>query len=273
MKTFLFDTFNRYKRYSENLDVKTTLCNKTWCVFNNSGEKEVCIFEEDGGLIVSINGSVTNAKWKYIPANKSLIISSDKKNGMYQPAFIDNVIFSLQLDGTNNYAFLIDEANKDNFQPKTLIDIENYFSKKELAIKNQEKRQKALLVANERAMEEAHLLKIRKERADEVERERKSQKVQKILSTDPHYLKLNLKLHFLDKRLKSIKVFILLCLFIVCFLIIISIISQSNFFVLLTLIAFLGMLIFTFWALICHRIGEETMTKLSEYRQMITNKV
>lgn len=37
MKTFLFDTFNKYKRFSESLDVETILCNKTWFVFNSSG--------------------------------------------------------------------------------------------------------------------------------------------------------------------------------------------------------------------------------------------
>lgn len=44
MKTYLFDTFNRYKRFSEKLDAKTILCNKSWWVFNDSGEKEVYIF-------------------------------------------------------------------------------------------------------------------------------------------------------------------------------------------------------------------------------------
>ena len=48
MQTFLFDIFNRYKRFSENLDVKTVLCNKTWFVFNNSGEWEIYIFQENG---------------------------------------------------------------------------------------------------------------------------------------------------------------------------------------------------------------------------------
>ena len=59
MQTFLFDIFNRYKRFSENLDVKTVLCNKTWFVFNNSGEREIYIFQENGKLKISLNGKVT----------------------------------------------------------------------------------------------------------------------------------------------------------------------------------------------------------------------
>ena len=70
MKTYLFDTFNRYKRFSEELDAKTILCNKSWWVFNDSEEKELYIFNTDGSLIISVSGKVTNATWKYIPANK-----------------------------------------------------------------------------------------------------------------------------------------------------------------------------------------------------------
>ncbi len=48
MKTYLFETLNRYKRFSESLDAKTVLSNKAWVVFNDEGEKQVYIFQEDG---------------------------------------------------------------------------------------------------------------------------------------------------------------------------------------------------------------------------------
>ena len=108
MKTYLFDTFNRYKRFSEELDAKTILCNRSWWVFNDSGEKEVYIFNTDGTLIIAVSGKVTNATWQYIPANKSLIITGNNQSYMVHPAFYDQMIFALQVDGTNDYAFLID---------------------------------------------------------------------------------------------------------------------------------------------------------------------
>ena len=76
MKTYLFDTINRYKRFSEKLDVQTVICNKSWWVFNDSGEKELYIFNEDGTLDVSFGGRVTEGKWRYVSANKSIIVSS-----------------------------------------------------------------------------------------------------------------------------------------------------------------------------------------------------
>ena len=48
MKTYLLETLNRYKRFSESLDAKAVLSNKAWVVFNDEGEKQVYIFQEDG---------------------------------------------------------------------------------------------------------------------------------------------------------------------------------------------------------------------------------
>lgn len=131
MKTFLFDTFNKYKRLSESLDVETTLCNRTWVVFNNSGEKEIYIFQAKGKLLISLNGKVTHATWEYIPVNKSLIISGNNQSYMVHAAYVDNILFALNIDGTNEYAFLIDENNKQNFQPQSYNDIKYYFQAKE----------------------------------------------------------------------------------------------------------------------------------------------
>lgn len=148
MKTYLLDTLNRYKRFSENLDVRTVLCNKSWWVFNDCGEKEVYIFEGDGSLIISLSGKVTNATWKYIAANKSLIISGNEQSYMLHPAFMDGVIFVLQLDGTNECSFMIDEGNTVSFKPKSLTDLNLYFEKKEqllIEAERQAKREQELL--------------------------------------------------------------------------------------------------------------------------------
>ena len=100
-------------------------------VFNNSGEKETYIFQESGILIISLNGKVTNATWQYIPANKSLIISGNEQSYMVHAAYVDNILFVLQVDGTKECAFLIDENNRQNFQPKSYNDIKKHFEVKE----------------------------------------------------------------------------------------------------------------------------------------------
>lgn len=163
MKTYLFDTFNRYKRFSEELDAKTILCNKSWWVFNDSGEKEVYIFNTDGSLIISVSGKVTNVTWKYIPANKSIIISGNNQSYMVHPAFYDNMIFALQVDGTNEYSFLIDERSLPSTNLRTFNDLELYFAEKERqAVLAEERKQQAAIEA---------------QRQREIEREQKREEI------------------------------------------------------------------------------------------------
>lgn len=171
MKAYLFNAINRYKRFSEELDAKTILCNKAWWVFNDSGEKEVYIFNADGTLIISVSGRVTNATWQYVSANKSLIISGDNQSYMVRPVFYDNMVFALQIDGTNECVFLIDENNLSNIQVRSLSDLNRYFDEKEKKelLKEEQSRQAALQAQIQREIEED---KIRKQKEEETERNR-----------------------------------------------------------------------------------------------------
>ena len=130
MKTYLFDTINRYKRFSEELDVKTVICNKSWWVFNDSGEKELYIFNPDGKLDVIYSGRVTEGAWRYVSANKSIIVSASGESFMLDPAFVDNAIFALKLNGTDQYVFMIDENNTALFVPSTYKELMGYFEEK-----------------------------------------------------------------------------------------------------------------------------------------------
>lgn len=127
MKTYLFETLNRYKRFSESLDVKAVLSNKAWIVFNDEGEKQVYIFQENGTVLITTNGIGSVKTWKYIPANKSILINGeDNSFVMLRTAFLDENILAFQLDGTDRYAFMIDENNKALFAPKTLEELNTY---------------------------------------------------------------------------------------------------------------------------------------------------
>lgn len=127
MKTYLFETLNRYKRFSESLDAKAVLSNKAWIVFNDEGEKQVYIFQEDGTVLITTNGIGSVKTWKYIPANKSILIKGDgNRFVMLRAAFVDENILAFQLDGTDRYAFMIDENNKALFAPKTLEELNTY---------------------------------------------------------------------------------------------------------------------------------------------------
>ena len=164
MKTFILSIPNNLRLTNQSLDARAVLRDKTWVVFNDDGVKQVFIFQKKGKLIVSTNGVVTYATWEFIPANCSIVITTDGASIMYHPVFIDEVIFALQQDGTNSYLFMIDEANRVNFHPITLLDLNNYFAQKE-----------QLLIAANRKRIEAERVKnemIEKQRQEELERRR-----------------------------------------------------------------------------------------------------
>ena len=171
MKTYLLDILNKYNRFSEKLDVKTILCNKAWLVFNDEGKKELFIFQEDGSLIASVNGNVTYANWQYIPANKSVIISYDKERFMLHPAFIDNIIFALQQDGTERFAFMIEEKQSKCFNPKTLKELNAYFEG--IRQKEIEAKEKRLRQIEQQRIEERWRIQQEREQQRQAEIERK----------------------------------------------------------------------------------------------------
>ena len=194
MKTYIFNAINRYKRFSENLEVQSAICNKSWWVFNDSGEKELYIFQEDGTLYITLNGKVTNGTWKYISANKSLIIGTESQSYMVHAAFIDATLLTLQVDGTEECAFLVNETNKQTYIPQTYSDIMGYFLiKEQMCIKEEEERkqrqlaeEKARLEAEERrkeeerlrAIEEAERLKLWEEEQKRLEAEKFNREIE-----------------------------------------------------------------------------------------------
>ena len=186
MKTYLLDVLNKFQRFSENLDVKTILCNKAWLIFNDSGDKEVYIFQEDGSLIISLNGKVSRATWQYIPANRSLIINSDNESYMLRPFFQDENLFTLQLDGTREYSFLLNEAQRASFPVESLSDLKFYLEHKEerlLQIQVEKERQLALQQREE---------ELRKKKRGE-RKERLQAFIKENLSKDECFLKLKRK--------------------------------------------------------------------------------
>ena len=186
MKTFLLDIADRFHRFDEQLDVKALLCNKSWQVFNDSGVKEIYIFQEDGSLIISLNGKVSRATWQYIPANRSLIINSDNESYMLRPFFQDENLFTLQLDGTQKFSFLINEAHSASFPVKSLSDLKFYLEHKEerlLQIQVEKERQLALQQREE---------ELRKKKRGE-RKERLQAFIDENLSKDECFLKLKRK--------------------------------------------------------------------------------
>ena len=131
MKTYILSVFDDLQRFGDSLDVKAALCNKSWLVFNDLGVKEVYVFQKDGTLFDSINGKVTKGSWQYIKANKTLLITVEEDAYMFHPLFMDGTVLVLQMDGTEDCCFMIDENNQKFFLPKTVEALCLYFKQNE----------------------------------------------------------------------------------------------------------------------------------------------
>ena len=180
MKAYILDSINRFKRFSESLDVATTLSNKTWTVFNDSGERELYIFQTDGTVIITKDGVGIKGQWQWLPANQSLIISQDESVIMLHPQYIDNNILALQLDGKNETVFLIDEVNHLTFAPRTLTQLQLYFEKKaqQVIVSENDAEEKSLQIA-ENENQYIQMTQEERERAEfrhKVEEEKRQQK-------------------------------------------------------------------------------------------------
>ena len=195
MRTYLLDIANRFRRLDEQLDVKALLCNKSWQVFNDSGAKEIYIFQEDGSLIISLNGKVSKATWQYIQANHSLVINSDNESYMLHPFFQDENLFTLQLDGTHKYSFLLNEAQRDNFPVKTLTELQYYLEHKvRLMLQQKEREEQLRMLQIQQQAEQERLFAIR-QREEELRKKKQREREERLqafinenLSKDKYYL-------------------------------------------------------------------------------------
>lgn len=155
MKTYILDIIGRFKKYSQQLDVKTILCSKAWYVLNEDGDTENLIFQEDGSVLVSINGSIKKYTWNFIPQNQSLnIMHSESEGTMLKPAFLDGTVLAFNKIGTKECMFLIDDSLDDGRKiyslesvKKYLLGIEGEAIKKAKAVEDKKKAEEIANIA------------------------------------------------------------------------------------------------------------------------------
>jgi hypothetical protein len=111
MKTYLADIIPKIKGFSQKLDNLTMLTNQHWVVMDElQNSKIVYIFRSNFELLISQNGKVEKGKWEYL-GNNSLLIERKEDSYLFRHGFFDSNILALKVDGTDEYAFLVNENN------------------------------------------------------------------------------------------------------------------------------------------------------------------
>ncbi len=169
MKTFLYAIPNKIHSFSRKLDVKAALCGKSWEVFNDEGVKQLFIFNEDETILITNNGKVINAFWKFIPQNSSILITTGQETIMFRPAFFNKDVFALQQDGVERYLFMIDEEKEPLFPNLSLETLAAYIEKEiSKAPMDKEEQKKQLQLEKQQArMEQEKQRQIEKQKKEE----------------------------------------------------------------------------------------------------------
>ena len=112
-------------------------------------------FKEDGTINIVLSGRVTRGTWEYDPSDKTIIISASNQSYMVHPGMYDDMLLALQVDGTDQCSFLIEEDNSQKFAPKTYSDLMLFFKEKERKVLEEEERIRLLKEEEERARKKA----------------------------------------------------------------------------------------------------------------------
>ena len=199
MKTYILDTIDRFKRYSQTLDVQTILCQKAWYVLNEDGDDEKLIFQKDGTIIVSINGTTKTYQWEYIPSMQSVHIKYSQSEGiMLKPAFLDGIILAFQKTGTKECMFLIDNALGENKKTLSLSSVKKHLLAYEDGNITETEIQK---LSKELELANAAQEKIKKEQEEARKKEGRIAELQDIILKYERD-KENLELYYKEKNIK-----------------------------------------------------------------------
>lgn len=89
MKTFLLTSVKRLKNYSKTLDVEVILYNKSWMVFNETGDKELMIFRPNKELLISRKGIIQKGKWDLLDI-ANIIIDIGDRSYLFNASYVED---------------------------------------------------------------------------------------------------------------------------------------------------------------------------------------
>ncbi len=111
MKTFIVNSVKGVVEEKKKFDVSSKLVGREWKML--SDEPAVSckyIFLKDGKLVLSVNGMSTYSTWQ-MATPTSIIMDEGVGTFLYKIVHLDEDIIVLNLDGTDNYCFLINDAS------------------------------------------------------------------------------------------------------------------------------------------------------------------
>ncbi len=89
MKTLLLTSVKRLKNYSKIIDAEAILYDKSWAVFNETGDKELTIFRPNKELLISRKGIIQKGKWELLDI-ANIIIDMGERTYLFNASYVED---------------------------------------------------------------------------------------------------------------------------------------------------------------------------------------
>lgn len=112
MKTFIINTAKGVVTKFKKHEVSGKLMGREWRMLSDDPNiTGKYIFLKDGKLLISVNGLSTYSTWQ-IATESSIILDEGLATFLYKVIHIDENLVVLNLDGTDSFCFLINDASQ-----------------------------------------------------------------------------------------------------------------------------------------------------------------
>ncbi|MDB3913483.1 hypothetical protein OAT36_04620 [Flavobacteriaceae bacterium] len=109
METNLSVLIPRVSKLSQKFDNTSLILSHHWVLVDEiNSKKKLYIFRDNNELIISDDGCVDTASWRYLGKN-TLLIEQEKVKKLYKHGFFDQNLIAIKTDVEGNYSFFVNE--------------------------------------------------------------------------------------------------------------------------------------------------------------------
>lgn len=114
METNLSVLIPRVRKLSQKFDNTSLMLSHHWVLVDKiNSKKKLYIFRKNKELLISEDGQVDIASWRYLGKNTLLVENNTEKN-LYKHGFFDQNLIAIKIRDDENYSFFVDEEKFDH---------------------------------------------------------------------------------------------------------------------------------------------------------------
>jgi len=114
METNLSVLIPRVRTLSQKFDNTSLILSHHWVLVDEiNSKKKLYIFRKNKELLISEDGQVDIASWRYLGKNTLLVENNTVKN-LYKHGFFDENLIAIKIRDDENYSFFVDEEKFDH---------------------------------------------------------------------------------------------------------------------------------------------------------------